>query len=132
LHWKFAASVAENVKVAETAVVPDRGREPRVVSGAVASIVQPYDEAAPALPTASVGRTRKVWGPSPRPVYEAGELQGTRLPPSKLHWNADGSSAENVNVADLLLLSVDGPELTDAVGGRVSIVQLCDASGPVL
>jgi hypothetical protein len=40
LHWKFAASLAENVKVAEMAVVPERGREPRIVSGAVASIVQ--------------------------------------------------------------------------------------------
>jgi hypothetical protein len=112
------------VKVAETAVVPDRGREPRIVSGAVASIVQVYDAAAPGLPTASVGRAMNVCVPSPRPAYDAGEPQGTRLPPSRLHWNEEGSSAENVNVADLLLLRAGGPDPTDAVGGLESIVQL--------
>jgi len=60
LHWNVAGSPAENVKVADTVVVPDRGRKPRVVSGAVASIVHAYDDEAPEFPTASVGRATNV------------------------------------------------------------------------
>lgn len=40
LHWNVAASLAENVNAAESAVVRVRGREPSLVSGAIASIVQ--------------------------------------------------------------------------------------------
>jgi hypothetical protein len=49
-----------------------------------------------------------------------------------LQSNDEGSSAVNVNVAELLLLSAVGPDVTAAVGARVSIVQSCVIGGPVL
>jgi hypothetical protein len=47
-----------------------------------------------------------------------------------LHWKLAGSSAENDTLAVELLLSADGPDVTDTAGARVSIVQAYVASGP--
>jgi hypothetical protein len=49
-----------------------------------------------------------------------------------LQSNVAGSSAENPNVADRLLLRLAGANVTAAVGERVSIVQPYATSGPVL
>jgi hypothetical protein len=49
-----------------------------------------------------------------------------------LHSNVAGSSAENPNVADRVLLRPAGANVTAAVGERVSIVQPYARSGPVL
>ncbi len=67
-HSKVAPGSFEwNVKVGVLSAVSPAGPESMVVSGAVASIVQPSETKSPTLPAASVARTSKVWWPSARP-----------------------------------------------------------------
>ena len=70
-------SFEENTKVAVVRAVVVAGPSSIVVSGA-RSIVQAWVAGlASVLPAASVARTRSVWSPAARPVYSAGELQGS-------------------------------------------------------
>jgi hypothetical protein len=124
LHSNPAASFAENVKRAERLVVRPRGADRSVVWGEVASIRQVREAAVPMFPTASVGRTTKVCAPSPSPWNDAGELHGVKALSSRRQWNDAGSSAENTNVAERLLVSAAGADATAAVGARVSTLQV--------
>jgi hypothetical protein len=124
LHSNSVASFAENVKRAERLVVRLRGADRSVVWGDVASIRQVREAAVPMFPTASVGCTTNVCVPSSSPWNDAGELHGAKALPSRRQWKDDGSSAENVKVAERPLVSAAGADATTAVGGRVSTLHV--------
>ena len=65
LHWNVAASLAENVNVAESVAVRTRGRRASLVSGAIASIVHSWDASGPVFCAPSSARTANVCGPCP-------------------------------------------------------------------
>ena len=124
MHSNPDASLAENVKRAERAVVLRRGADRSVVWGDVASIRQVREAAAPTFPTESVGRTTNVCAPSSSPWNDAGELHGEKALPSRRQWKDDGSSAENAKVAERLFVSAAGADATTAVGERVSTLHV--------
>ena len=63
------------------------------------------------MPSASLAATLKVWPPTPRPVYSAGEVQAWYAPSSSEHSNVEPSLLEaNSNVAVVLAVVSGGPE----------------------
>jgi len=91
-------------------------------TGAAVSTVQVRVAAeASTLPAASVALTEKVCDPSERPVSDFGDEQETQAPESSLHSKLEpASDEENEKLAELELVTPDGPEAISVSGGEVS------------
>lgn len=76
-------------------------------------------------PTRSVARTRSTCRPAATSASVSGDVHGLGTPPSSAQRNVDGSSALNVNVAEVCVVAPCGPESIEASGFVVSIVQMC-------
>jgi hypothetical protein len=77
------------------------------------------------LPAASIARTLKVWLPSARPLYEAGDVHAEKAPPSSLHWKVEACSEDvNEKLAAELPDGFGGCDVIVVSGATVSIVQV--------
>jgi len=82
------------------------------------------------LPAASVAFTAKVWGPTPIPAYDLGEVQLPQDPESSEHWKLEPLSLEvNPKLAAVSVVEPDGPELIVVPGAVVSAGGVVGFSG---
>src|ERR671914_1486235 len=66
-----------------------------------------------------MARTLRVWSPCARSVYVFGDAHAAYGSVSIEHWNVDGRSAVNVNVADDSVVRSSGP-LRISVSGETA------------
>jgi hypothetical protein len=128
---KLLGSDAENVNVAVVLSVVAGGPESIVVSGATVSTVHVRSaEVASVFPARSRACTRNVWGPWPRPEYEADEdvVHVPNGASSSEHSKVlPDSFDEKVKLADVLPEKGLGPESIVVTGAVVSTVHIHSA-----
>jgi hypothetical protein len=96
-----------------------------VTVGALVSIDQVNEAAAPVLPAASVPLTWNVCEPCASALYACGLVQAANAAPSSAHWNVEGDSLLlKLKLALVVLLGFVGDAVIEVVGPTLSIVQL--------
>src|SRR5215207_2507114 len=77
------------------------------------------------LPAGSVALTSNACGPSDSPVYDLGDEQAAKPPPSSWHSKLEFASVEvNSNTASVELTIPVGPSPIDVSGGAASMVKV--------
>ena len=125
LHWKLELGLLEEkVIVGVGSFEAAGGGVSIVVCGGTVS-TEKFARAASGstLPSASVARTSKLWGPSARAARVIGLVQGVKAPASTLHWKLELGLLE-----EKLIVGVGSFE---AAGGGVSIVVCGDVVSTV-
>src|SRR5918999_105786 len=97
--------------------------------GSVRSIVQVCEAGvASVFPAASVALTSKVCEPALRPVYDFGEVQAAKAPPSSWHSKLEPASLEvNEKLGSASLEGSLGEAVIVVLGSARSIVQVNEA-----
>jgi hypothetical protein len=114
------------VKLALWLWVAAGGACTRVVTGAIVSggpIVHcQVAGVGSGVPCSSVATTSKLWTPSARPVYCAGEVQASGVPPSSEHRKVEFSSVEKKpKLALVSVVGSSGPLVISVCGAVPSI-----------